>query len=102
MAYNHEAVRTVHPNVVVIDGGAGCFDIDGNLVTIDEALVADETARLDAIDQSTQYQRDREEAYPPLEDVVVALWESVIEDRAADAIAIEALRQAVKAQYPKP
>lgn len=102
MVFNHEAIRAVYPNVSIVDDDEGCFDFDGNPVEIDQALVDVEIARLDAISQSTQYQRDRQAEYPPLEELMVALWESVIEDRAADAIAIEALRQEIKLKYPKP
>lgn len=46
----------------------------------------------------------RAAAYPPLNDMIVALWETVVEQRTAEdsgVAEIEAMRQAVKAQYPK-
>ena len=48
-----------------------------------------------------EYARNRQEEYPSLNDLIVALWENVIEDRMESATAIETLRQAVKVKYPK-
>lgn len=50
---------------------------------------------------STQYQRDRAAEYPSIEELVVALWEGVVEERMAAVTQLETLRQAVKAKYPK-
>ena len=35
----HEAIRNLYPVAVTIDDSAGVFDIDGNLITIDEKLI---------------------------------------------------------------
>ena len=51
---------------------------------------------------ATQYQRDRAAEYPSIEELVVALWEGVVEERMAAVTALEAIRQQVKARYPKP
>lgn len=51
---------------------------------------------------ATQYQRDRAAEYPSIEALVVALWEGVVEERMAAVTALEAIRQQVKARYPKP
>jgi len=50
---------------------------------------------------ATQYQRDRAAEYPSIETLVVALWESVVEERMSAVTQLETLRQAVKAKYPK-
>ena len=50
---------------------------------------------------SNQYQRDRAAEYPSIEELVVALWEGVVEERMAAVTKLETLRQAVKAKYPK-
>ncbi len=50
---------------------------------------------------ATQYQRDRKREYPSIEELVVALWEGVVEERMAAVTQLETLRQAVKAKYPK-
>lgn len=40
MFEHHNAIRRAYPNIKLIDGDRGCFDYDGNLVEIDEELVA--------------------------------------------------------------
>ena len=99
---NHEAIYNTHPNVVSIDDTAGCFDADGNPVAITQSLVDAEVARLQAEYDALQYQRDRQAEYPSMDELIVALWEGVVEERMASVTALEAVRQAVKAKYPKP
>ena len=48
------------------------------------------------------YAENREREYPPLDELIVALWENVVEERASAVVSLEAVRQAVKAKYPKP
>jgi len=50
---------------------------------------------------ATQYQRDRKAEYPSMDELIVALWEGVVEERMASVTALEGVRQAVKAKYPK-
>ena len=60
-------------------------------------------ADAEALSESNKtYAEKRRSEYPSLPDLTVALWENVIEERAASVIALEAKRQAVKAKYPKP
>jgi len=94
---NHDAIRAVHPNAVFIDDGKGAFDADGNQVTIDEAAVQAELARLQADWDSKQYARDRASAYPSIQEQLdMQYWDSVNGTTTwADAIA------AVKAAHPK-
>jgi len=47
------------------------------------------------------YKRNRAAEYPPINDLIVALWENVVEERAASVIELEAKRQEIKAKYPK-
>ena len=47
------------------------------------------------------YARNRQAEYPPLNDLIVALWEGVVEERMASLMELEVQRQAVKAKYPK-
>jgi len=51
--------------------------------------------------ESKEYARNRQAEYPALNDLIVALWENVVEERAASVIALEAKRQEIKAKYPK-
>ena len=48
------------------------------------------------------YDEKRKAEYPTLAELTVALWEGVVEERMASVTALEAVRQAVKAKYPKP
>lgn len=63
-----------------------------------EAAHAEWQAEQDA----TKYQRDREAEYPTLNELVVALWEAVIEERMASSIDLQGKRTAIKDKYPKP
>ena len=60
-----------------------------------------EIARLEAEHNAQEYARNRQAEYPSINDLIVALWENVIEERAASVIELEAKRQAVKTKYPK-
>ena len=96
----HEAIYNTHPSVVTIRGD-NCFDADDNPVTLDQAKVDTEVARLQAEYDSQEYARNRKAEYPTINELVVALWEGVVEERMASVTALEGLRQAVKAKYPK-
>ena len=98
---NHQAIYNTHPTVVRVDDSLGAFDADGNSVTLDQSKVDAEVARLQAEQDATKYQRDRKAEYPSLDELIVALWEGVVEERMASVTALEALRQAVKTKYPK-
>jgi hypothetical protein len=39
MTFNHEAIYKAYPQVVTIDDGTGAFDIDGNLVELDQSKI---------------------------------------------------------------
>ena len=52
--------------------------------------------------QASQYQRDRLQEYPNTNDLIVALWEKVVEGRSESADALEVKRQEVKTAHPKP
>ena len=47
------------------------------------------------------YARKRKEEYPSVDELIVALWEGVVEERMAAVTKLEAKRQAVKLKYPK-
>ena len=98
---NHQAIYNTHPNVVSVRGDE-CFDANENPVAITQSLVDAEVARLQAESDATQYQRDRKAEYPSMDEIVVALWEAVIEERMASSIDLQGKRTAVKDKYPKP
>lgn len=62
----------------------------------EEAQAAEEKAARDA-DHSWK----RREEYPSIDELIVALWEGVVEERMAAVTSLEGKRQAVKNKYPK-
>ena len=64
-----------------------------------EWLEAELTRQQAAYD--TDHARKRKEEYPSIDELVVALWEGVVEERMAAVTSLEAKRQAVKFKYPK-
>jgi len=67
-----------------------------------EAEIETAHAEWQAEQDATQYQRDRKAEYPSMDELVVALWEAVIEERMASSIDLQGKRTAVKDKYPKP
>ena len=65
------------------------------------AEINTEIARLEAEHNAQEYARNRQAEYPSINELIVALWENVVEERAASVISLEATRQAIKAKYPK-
>jgi hypothetical protein len=65
----------------------------------EEWLNAELKSQQDAYDND--HARKREAEYPSLDELVVALWEGVVEERMASVTKLEIKRQAVKAKYPK-
>jgi hypothetical protein len=50
---------------------------------------------------SQEYARKRLAEYPSIDELTVALWEGVVEERMAAVTQLEIKRQAVKAKHPK-
>lgn len=50
---------------------------------------------------SQEYARNRKAEYPTTDELVVALWEAVIEERMASSIDLQGKRTAIKEKYPK-
>ena len=98
---NHEAIRNLYPDAVTVADGFIVLDDDGNSIEVDKTAYDAEVARLQAEYDALQYQRDRQAEYPSLDELIVALWEGVVEERMASVTALEAVRQTVKAKYPK-
>ena len=64
--------------------------------------VSAKQAELQAEYDAQEYARNRQAEYPSINELIVALWENVVEERASAVISLEADRQAVKTKYPKP
>jgi hypothetical protein len=93
-------------NVVEWDGVSN-FQVDGELIVADETSYIGQTYDGSFIPRPPEvdirsYDERRKAEYPHLDDLIVALWESVVEERMASVTALEILRQTVKSKYPKP
>jgi hypothetical protein len=102
-----EAIKSLHPTAEFIYRHEAVNEPEITWISTDipqpsDDAIAAEVARLEAEQAATQYQRDRAAEYPSIEALVVALWEGVVEERMAAVTALEAIRQQVKARYPKP
>ena len=95
------AIRNTHPTAVTIFEGENTYDANGEIISLDESLIATEQSRLQSEYDTQEYARNRQAEYPALNDLIVALWENVVEERAASVIALETKRQEIKTKYPK-
>jgi len=73
---------------------------DGNPNGITAEQITEKQAELQAA-YDNDYARKRLEEYPSVDELVVALWEGVVEERMQAVTQVEIKRQAVKAKYPK-
>ena len=85
---NHQAIYALNPSVVTIRGETA-YDTDGNEVAYDKAAV-------EAYVAANAYKAKRAAEYPPIGDQLDALWKG-----GAEAEAMLAKVQAIKAKYPK-
>ena len=53
--YDHEAIYKSHPNVITVQDHIGCFDENGNIVTLNQSDI--DAARLEL--DKTKYKSDR-------------------------------------------
>lgn len=72
----------------------------------EEAAIRAQWAAADAAKEeyeaTEKYKDQRKSEYPTLEQLTVALWEKVVENRPEAADELQAIREEVKARYPKP
>ena len=67
-----------------------------------EAEIETAHAEWQAEYDSQEYARNRKAEYPTTDELIVALWENVVEERAQSVVALEGKRQTIKTKYPKP
>ena len=53
MKYDHEAIYKSHPNVATIQDGYGCFDENGNSVTLNQSNIDAARVELDKLKYQT-------------------------------------------------
>jgi len=101
MTYDYQAIYKSYPNVVNIRDGVGCFDADGNKVTLDQSKIDAARATLDTEAAAIAYKAVRQPLYPSLGDFADAMyWNSK-----GDSTKLEAYYAAcekVKTDNPKP
>ena len=88
---------------VLEDSGSGAYIKEWNSASPQPTEAEIETAHAEwqAEYDSQAYARDRQAEYPTIDELVVAMWEGVVEERMASVTRLEGLRQAVKTRYPK-
>ena len=93
------AIRNIYPTVVTIALGdiAQAWNDNGNVVTLDEALITAEVTRLQAEYDSLAYARSRKQEYDKLNQ-----WELVSDDSIYGTTTHKDAILAIKAKYPKP
>ena len=72
----HEVIQNLYDNVVNQVGNRA-YDINGDLVNVDETKVAEEIKKLEADYDAKKYQRDRAESYPELKEQLDLLWHAI-------------------------
>ena len=94
-------------NLINWDGVSQYPNSDSLVLAPDNAYIGGDY--VDGVFSATQPEEDtrtygekRAYEYPSINDLIVALWENVVEERASAVISLEADRQAVKTKYPKP
>ena len=73
----HKAVKNLYDNVVnqVSDRA---YDINGDLVNVDETKVAEEIKKLETDYDAKKYQRDRADTYPSIQEQLdMQYWDAV-------------------------
>ena len=75
--------------------------LEGQTPPTEEQIQAKLTELQSAFDAQA-YARTRQQNYPNTDDLIVALWEKVMEGRSESADALEVKRQEVKTAHPKP
>jgi len=96
-----KALSSLRPGAEWILRGSEIEWVDANQTQPTQSEIDAEVARLQSEYDVLQYQRDRQAEYPSINELIVALWENVVEERAASVISLEAARQAIKTKYPK-
>ena len=85
-----------------LDGPVSEFTFhDGQTPPTEEAIQT-KLAELQAEYDAQAYSRNRQQNYPNEHDLIVALWEKVMEGRSESADALEVKRQEIKTDNPKP
>ena len=81
---DHEAIRKVYPEAVVIDDGAGVLDKNGDSISLDQSKINSARATLDAEAAANKYKTDRttdgSTTYSSIGDQLDLLWHAIDAD----------------------
>lgn len=93
---NKEARLAERPEAVVLSESNGFVDVEANYIEIIEDTES-------ALDENgiPRYIAKRASEYPSVQEMIVALWEKLVEGRPESANALQAKREQVKQKYPK-
>ena len=106
---NYAVVKDgVVENIIVWDGVAAFSAPDSELIetTADTRVGGTYDGAFHYVEpdpgpDTRTYDEKRKAEYPSIEELTVALWEGVVEERMQAVTQVEIKRQAVKAKYPK-
>lgn len=73
------------------------LELESFLLTVEGKHNEIETSR-----KAIAYKLNRQKEYPKIEELVVALWERIVEGRNEDSDTLEIKRKSVKIKHPKP
>jgi len=104
---NYAVVRNGAVENIIVWDGQGESPVDGA-----DVIKATANARIGGSwdgnvfafvepEDTRPYDEKRKAEYPSIDELTVALWEGVVEERMAAVTQLEIKRQAVKAKYPK-
>ena len=97
----HQAIRNTHASVVTILGGVA-YDANDDSVTLDQAAVDTEIARLQTEYDAKAYARTRAAAYPSVADFMEAYTEKEIGSDSTKWDAYVIAYNKVRTDTPKP
>jgi len=102
----HDAIRNINPAVVTIRGNVA-YDVNEQVIEIDQAAYDAEVARLEAEHAATEYKRLRAPEYPAIGDQLDAILKHLNYRRTQGDELVQEMDDiigdwlAVKARFPK-
>ena len=93
----HQAIYTIHTNVVSIKGDTDATDASGKSVVLDESAITTEVTRLQAAYDALEYSRLRKAKYDLLNQ-----FELIGDDATNGTTTHKDAIAAIKAAHPKP
>ena len=90
------AILTTHPTVTTINAGIDAWDKDGNVVELNETLIATEVTRLQAEYDALAWKRSRQAEYPDWGTQLNKIYDDGLTKWKTEMV------DPVKAKFPKP